>query len=246
MLDAARARTAYARLTVQQRIWFTILALTLPAVAVFAAFPGIDLATSSLFTDANRQFWLKQNGVVTFARSLLSWIFTAACVLSIAGLIMTRTWRRRWLSLSFAQWLFFGACLGAGPGLVANLGWKDHWGRARPATVTEFGGERTFTPILTQGTQCPRNCSFVSGEASSMFMLFFAAAFLFPSLSRTMWGAGILFGFLAGLLRMVQGGHFLSDVIFAGLFMAMTAAALDYAFRAVAATGPHRDESADA
>lgn len=242
MHDAAFARTAYARLTAPQRIWLILGALTLLAFTVFAIFPGIDLTVSSLFTNAEHRFAYRDAVIVTISRSLLTWVFTAACVLSVLGMILTRTWSRRWLSLTFAQWLFLGACLGAGPGLVANLGWKDHWGRARPSTVIEFGGERTFTPIQTQGTQCQRNCSFISGEASSMFMLFFAAAFMFPGRSRELWRAGIAFGFLAGLVRVIQGGHFLSDVIFAGLFMAITAILLDYAFRAIAATGPHRNE----
>jgi lipid A 4'-phosphatase len=34
---------------------------------------------------------------------------------------------------------------------------------------------------------------------------------------------GTLCGFAAGLVRISQGAHFLSDVIFAGVFMALTA-----------------------
>lgn len=220
-----------------QRLWLILAILTALAFAVFANFPHVDLTVSSAFFDGEERFYARQSSFVVFARGLFNWIFTGACVLAVAGMIATRTWSRRFLSLTFAQWLFLGACLGAGPGLVANLGWKDHWGRARPITVTEFGGERTFTPIQTPGTQCIKNCSFVSGEASSMFMVFFAAAFLFPAWSRQLWATGIIMGLLAGLIRMVQGGHFLSDVIFAGIFMAMTAALLFYAFRAISATG---------
>ena len=33
---------------------------------------------------------------------------------------------------------------------------------------------------------------------------------------------GTIAGLSAGLVRMAQGGHFLSDVIFAGVFMALT------------------------
>ena len=224
-----------------QRLWLILAVMTAVAFAVFASFPHIDLTVSSAFFDGQERFYAKESAFVVFVRALFSWFFTAVCVLAIAGMIATRTWSKRWLSLTFAQWLFLGACLGAGPGLVANLGWKDHWGRARPSTVVEFGGERTFTPIQTPGTQCVKNCSFVSGEASSMFMVFFAAAFLFPAWSRQLWATGIIMGLLAGLIRMVQGGHFLSDVVFAGIFMAMTAAALYYAFRAIATTGfePH-------
>jgi lipid A 4'-phosphatase len=38
--------------------------------------------------------------------------------------------------------------------------------------------------------------------------------------------AGTITGLLAGLVRVMQGGHFLSDVVFAGVFMALVAAGL--------------------
>lgn len=237
MQDAAPAKTNERTLSPLQSVWLSLALLTAAAFAVFASFPHIDITISSAFIGDDRTFVAREAPLVVFVRAVFNWMFTAACILAVAGMIATRTWSRRWLSLTFAQWLFLGACLGAGPGLVANLGWKDHWGRARPSTVVEFGGARSFTPVQTPGKECTRNCSFVSGEASSMFMLFFAGAFLFPAWSRQLWAGGIIMGLLAGLIRMVQGGHFLSDVIFAGLFMAMTATALFYAFRAIAATG---------
>jgi lipid A 4'-phosphatase len=233
------------RLPPMQTLWLALTVLSAASLLVFTFFPGIDLAVSSLFVDANKSFVGKESGVIIFARAVFNWIFTAVCVLSVAGLIATRDWRSRWLSLTFAQWLYLGACLGAGPGLVANIGLKDHWGRARPATVVEFGGTRIFTSVPTISKECDRNCSFVSGEASSIFMLFFAAAFLFPWNARLFWAGGVVCGSLAGLIRMAQGGHFLSDVIFAGLFMAVTAAALDYAFRAIAATSKSPIDTAE-
>jgi lipid A 4'-phosphatase len=234
--DPPSGKQPASRLSPMQTLWLTLTVLSAGALLIFALFPGIDLAVSSLFVDANKSFVGKESGVIIFARDMFRWIFTAVCMLSVAGLIATRDWRSLWLSLTFAQWLFLGACLGAGPGLVANIGLKDHWGRARPATVVEFGGTRIFTSVPTISKQCDRNCSFVSGEASSIFMMFFAAAFLFPWDAGLFWAGGVVCGGLAGLVRMADGGHFLSDVIFAGLLMAMTAAALDYAFRAIVAT----------
>jgi lipid A 4'-phosphatase len=73
----------------------------------------------------------------------------------------------------------------------------------------------------------------VSGEASSIFIVLFAAALLFKSRSRNLVAAGIVLGSLAGLVRMAQGGHFLSDVVFAGVFMAMTAAGIQLLFEAL-------------
>ncbi len=110
---------------------------------------------------------------------------------------------------------------------MANVVLKDNWGRARPRSVVEFGGTKHFTPALIPASECSRNCSFVSGEASSAFVPFFAAALLLlPQLRRTLFGAGLAAGFGAGLIRISQGGHFLSDILFAGIFMALTASAL--------------------
>ena len=41
---------------------------------------------------------------------------------------------------------------------------------------------------------------------------------------------GLVFGSAAGLLRMAQGAHFLSDVLFAGILMAVTAATIRITF----------------
>jgi lipid A 4'-phosphatase len=124
------------------------------------------------------------------------------------------------------HWLYLVLCLGVGPGLVTNTLLKDQWGRARPAQIVEFGGSKTFTPPLLPADQCARNCSFVSGEAASMFAVFYAAALIVPQWSLPTMIAGTMVGLAAGLVRVVQGGHFLSDVVFAGVFMAVTAAGL--------------------
>ncbi len=86
----------------------------------------------------------------------------------------------------------------------------------------EFGGTKAFTPPLVIAGQCPRNCSFVSGEAASTYSVFYAGAALVPQWSVALLVIGTLGGLLTGLLRMAQGAHFLSDVIFAGVFMALT------------------------
>jgi lipid A 4'-phosphatase len=90
----------------------------------------------------------------------------------------------------------------------------------------EFGGTKQFTPPLVVARQCRRNCSFVSGEASSTFVTFYAAAVLLPQWSLPLVVAGTIGGLLTGLIRMAQGAHFLSDVVFAGVFMALTVLAL--------------------
>ena len=76
--------------------------------------------------------------------------------------------------------------------------------------------------------------------------MLFAAALLSQYRSRDFVALGIVFGSLAGLMRMAQGGHFLSDVIFAGVLMAITAASIRILFETLAAerVAPHEPELA--
>ena len=152
---------------------------------------------------------------------------SSSCSVAVAGLLCggccaaRGIWRMR-----AVHWLYLVLCLGVGPGLVTNTLLKDQWGRARPAQIVEFGGSKTFTPPLLPADQCARNCSFVSGEAASMFAVFYAVALIVPHWSVATMIAGTIVGLAAGLVRVAQGGHFLSDVVFAGVFMALIAAGL--------------------
>lgn len=108
-------------------------------------------------------------------------------------------------------------CLIVGPGLLTNVVLKEHWGRARPSQVTEFGGARTFTPALIITDQCPRNCSFVSGEVSLGFWWLSFAFAARPGRRRILIAGALAMGTTMVVLRVAAGGHFLSDAIFAAL-----------------------------
>lgn len=197
------------------------------AALVFSAFPGIDLAVSELFHRGGGRFLFARSGTGEAVRNLLMLIFGLACAAAVVGFVMIAFFSRRVMGLGLAAWAFVAACALVGPGLVANLGFKDHWGRARPVHVTQFGGSKQFTPPLLRTDQCERNCSFVSGEASNFFILGFAIALLAePARRRKLFLAAIAAGAFAGLLRIGAGAHFLSDVVFAGIFMAFVARGL--------------------
>ncbi len=162
-------------------------------------------------------------GAVRNAFIALSVFFGIA--VAIGGL-WTILVRRSLVGLDQLRWLYLAAALAVGPGLVANVVLKDNWGRARPRQVVEFGGTQQFTPPLLPVNECQRNCAFVSGEASSMYVPFFAAALLLPQARVALLVAGAGLGLAAGLVRISQGAHFLSDILFAGVFMALTASVL--------------------
>jgi lipid A 4'-phosphatase len=105
--------------------------------------------------------------------------------------------------------------------LITNLFLKEIWGRARPLHLAELSHwEKDFSPAWILSDQCESNCSFISGEASLGF-LFLAVAFLLPPGWRRGTGmvCAIAYGSLLSAVRILQGGHFLSDVYFSFLLM---------------------------
>jgi lipid A 4'-phosphatase len=232
-------------------LWGALVTGALAAVA-FLLFPAIDLDVARLFYRGNGIFVGKGGGIFTgevetaadVIRLALYISFAAICIVTAVAIASALFWKRELLGLPLPKWIFLATCLAVGPGIISNMILKDHWGRARPVHVIEFGGAKTFSPPLVVSNQCHRNCSFVTGEASIVFVTFFAAALLFPAMGTALIGGGILAGLFSGLIRISQGAHFLSDVIFAGVMMALTVAALYHLFAAFArrqmSTAGHR------
>lgn len=202
---------------------YFLLFLTLSTLlaALFFFFPVIDLWTAARFYEHNRGFVIP-NSSSAKVLPFLPWLakfFVTACLLIIA-VNLARSYflgKKRPLVASNRVVFFLLLTLGIGPGLFVNTILKDHCGRARPIQVSEFGGNRRFTPAFVISDQCNTNCSFVSGDAS---LGYFGLAFFFVTRKRRILvaSAAVLAGTLIGFVRMAQGAHFLSDVIFAGVF----------------------------
>jgi lipid A 4'-phosphatase len=188
------------------------------AAVVFTAFPGIDLWMSGLFFSPEAGFYLKDSWWAVAIYDSIPIIAISVGVGALLVLAVNLSRKRQAGPLSNRFLLFTLAALAIGPGLVVNAGFKDHWGRARPRDVTEFSGQKRFTPALQPTDQCGRNCSFVAGHPSVVFWL---AALGFAASTRKrrirIFLAAAALGLVAGFGRIVQGGHFLSDVIFSGL-----------------------------
>jgi lipid A 4'-phosphatase len=207
-----------------------VLCIGISAFLFFRVFPDLDMKITRFFYSGDGQFIGNHMRVFAISRQFFNIVFYLICGIAVIGLVVTGRTARAWLGLGFSKWVFLVLCLLIGPLVVTNIGLKDHWGRARPRDVIEFGGTKAFTPPFPAAEQCDYNCSFVSGEASSIFIVFFAGGFLFRSNARKIITVGIVLGSLAGLTRIAQGGHFLSDVVFAGIFMALTAGAVQLLF----------------
>jgi membrane-associated PAP2 superfamily phosphatase len=114
--------------------------------------------------------------------------------------------------------IFILLFLAIGPGLVVNVLLKDQLGRPRPREVVEFGGSDQYTPCWQLGT-AGKNSSFPSGHAAVAFFMI-APWFV---LRDEKYGVAVGFlvfgmslGTLVGIARILQGGHFVSDVIWSG------------------------------
>jgi lipid A 4'-phosphatase len=200
------------------RLW---LATAIFSALLFTAFPRIDLWVSGLLWSPDSGFFLAGWPPFRFAYAVMpivTWTLVAALLATLAVAGMAELPRaRRWS-------LFLLLNIALGPGLLTNTILKDHWGRARPAQIVEFGGTKAFTPALEPAAQCARNCSFVAGHSAMAFSLI-GFAFLPASLRRRrLAAAGTLgFGAFVSAARIAQGGHFLSDTVFAGLIATGTA-----------------------
>ncbi|MBN2630873.1 MAG: phosphatase PAP2 family protein [Rhodobacteraceae bacterium] len=211
------------------RLTIALLAVTVLAQTLFATWPGIDLALSRALTDDSGHFIAKA-GVLPTLNATLRTIMELGTFLTIAtSLVLAARGRlaAEWQRLA----AFFGLALVLVPGVIVNVILKSHVGRARPETVTEFGGSRSFTPPWQVGDECASNCSFTSGEvALAATWGLCLTVWLWPHLSARgkTWAiaAAMAFVTLVSLLRMALGRHFLSDAVFSTLFAGFVALAL--------------------
>ncbi|MCI5118335.1 MAG: phosphatase PAP2 family protein [Candidatus Electrothrix sp. LOE1_4_5] len=126
-----------------------------------------------------------------------------------------------WLAPWRKRAIFILLLLALGPGLVVNVLLKGELGRPRPRQIVEFGGEYQFTQCWQPG-EGGSNSSFPSGHATIAFFLMVPWFILRDEKEQKKRYAeiflltGILFGTLVGIARILQGGHFVSDILWAG------------------------------
>jgi membrane-associated PAP2 superfamily phosphatase len=186
---------------------------------IFAVDPSLDLQVASFFHDLSAQPQVRRfDRVIDAVRQIGPLVIVAAVVPAVVTLAMKMFWPRRSAPMSARAALFLVASLVLGPGVLVNGILKETWSRPRPGMVTEFGGEHRFMPWWDPRGTCDSNCSFVSGEASSAVWMI-APAMLAPLPWRyAAVGAAAVYGAGFAFIRLLAGGHFLSDVIFAAIF----------------------------
>lgn len=210
----------------QGRMGLAWCAAFLAAAAVFLLWPGIDLAVAALFYVPGEGFPLSRSVMLEWLRQAvwtMSILMVALAVAATLAALIGRPFR----FLDLRQGVFILALYLLGPSLLADGILKRFWGRARPDTVEAFGGTQHFTPPLLPADQCASNCSFVSGEGAAATALAISFVILAPAVRSAVpvWVYRLYVGFavaapLAGMgLRVAFGRHFLSDTLFAALFV---------------------------
>ncbi|MBI4965071.1 MAG: phosphatase PAP2 family protein [Desulfomonile tiedjei] len=116
-----------------------------------------------------------------------------------------------------------------GPGLLVNGILKEYWGRPRPAEITAFGGNKEFRQVWKPGGP-GEGKSFTCGHCAMAISLSSVAAFypLHPAVSVCALVGGIIYGIVMGIARMIQGGHFPTDVLWSGVLVLSLIALLYY------------------
>lgn len=200
----------------ETRLWLALFAALL---LFYFLWPEFDLQVSAPFYRADTGFWIDDLPWVRMVHETVPWVGRLLLVGSILVWLLARRSRQasvRRLARPAAT-LLIGLVLGLG--LLVHGALKENWGRARPVQVTQFGGQAAYTPPWQPASECRRNCSFVSGHAGTGFALIALGALAAPRRRRYWLVIGWSAGLLLGALRIAQGGHFLSDVLFCGLLL---------------------------
>ncbi|MEM7010504.1 MAG: phosphatase PAP2 family protein [Verrucomicrobiota bacterium] len=200
-----------------------LLLLTIP----FWIWP-IDVNVQSGFYDSDAGWKFKESQPWD---ALYNFGVIPALILSIGSIVvlLLGLWKPR-----FARWrmisTYFVLCMIVGPGLLVNVIFKDQWGRPRPRDVAQFDGDYAYEKVLEYDASSPGK-SFPCGHCTMGFY-FFAVALTLGQRRRLAFaaaGGATVFGGLIGVARIVQGGHFLSDVIWGAGFCLLTSIGLFYA-----------------
>ena len=196
-------------------------ALTGLVAGMFGIFPKLDQETSAFFYNQSNGFYLGKVSVLSAFRELVWNVSILLFIFCIAGFLFLRLrgGNSKYFEIGILVYLL-------GPVLLVNVILKEFWGRARPSQITDFGGEKMFTPFYEITNQCASNCSFVSGEASGATAILIVAALLTwaycgARVQIVTVGLSTIVLIGSGVLRVGLGGHFASDVLLSILFTAL-------------------------
>jgi membrane-associated PAP2 superfamily phosphatase len=205
------------------------IAVALALATLFLRTTDLELDVQRLFYSESGDRWPWKNHVLP--HSLYTYgVYPAALVGLISFLALVASFTSRRARTWRPEAGFYLLVLVLGPGLIVNTVFKQNWGRPRPHYTEEFGGERAYVPVLSKGE---RGTSFPSGHSSMGFFMLTPYFRWRHTRRRRAWAflaLGLGLGGSLGLTRMVQGMHYLSDVVWSCGIVALVAALLAPAF----------------
>ena len=183
-------------------------------VVVFAFFPNLDLRVAASFYDSELKLFPANDAlIVEIVYRVFADIHIPILLLLIGLLIRWRGHQEGVTARRKRQTVFLLTTLLVGPGLITHTFLKDNsFDRPRPRQIEAFDGAAAYAPPFHYSGECRRNCSFVSGHAAIGFWFL---VFGWALQQRRWFVIGVMIGLLVGSFRVIQGAHFLSDVVFA-------------------------------
>lgn len=213
------------------------------SLVVFTKVPNVDLWMSMRYWSPEQGFFLSQTPLVQalyICTPRVGYALVAAALLYLvlAPLLARLALRQQRPDLlAKVNGLWRRTALGGlmvaalSSGLVVELGLKDHVGRPRPIQTDVFGGDMPFHPIFQGGPTPEKHRSFSSGHAATGFSLMIVGLFASPVWRRRWFIIGLTTGALVGLGRIMQGGHYLSDVVFSFYVVWLSCELVAYGFK---------------
>lgn len=197
------------------------------AVAIFAQWPRLDLVVASQYHTPAGGF---VHGNEPLVLAMYHWTPLVGRIIvgALALIALLSPWLAAWMRRRgrgdlahrcLGPWRHMAVvavlCGVLGPGLVVEAWFKNAVGRPRPVQVVEFGGSEPFHGPFEPGPNPAHHRSFVSSHAATGFWLLSLGLTCGPVWRRRWLWIGLLTGSAIGAGRMMQGGHFLSDIVFA-------------------------------
>jgi len=209
----------------QPAVYLPLLAGVL--FSLIANLLGWDQGAQACFYEVSTDHWTGRDMPLMVA--LYEYGVLPALILGVGGLLvwLAGYYLKEVQALRKVSFYLF-AVLALGNGILANFLLKGYWGRPRPAQVDLYGGTQAFEPSLWIDLASTGK-SFPCGHATMGFYFFALALLLQGTARRVVLALALLFGGVIGLSRMSYGGHFLTDVIWAGILMWLVAYGLQQA-----------------
>ena len=203
---------------------YFLITITVLTFGLFVAFPSVDIFVSDLFYIEGKGFIYRYHIISQMLyvsiRILTGIVLSISFYIVFVDFIKNKNIEvpcakylfkiREFFRFTWQQAIYLISVILITPGIVVHWIGKPLWDRGRPVNITEFGGEKQFTPIYEIMAGQNGN-SFPSGHASMSFA-FIALIYLFKENRKLAALVTITYAILGSLCRVWQGGHYLSDV----------------------------------